>query len=138
MPEKKVKTDNIIIQVDRDSVCMGDDCLSHEENMFIPEDMRLSELMRRLVKYIPATTNRMWVIWSDVDICGYIITDSDANASFAVCGMDLFVGNMKIHKIMCKYYDPSLFSWTDAETRNRVEKYSECGTFLEKVKKDSE
>ncbi|MCM1542535.1 MAG: hypothetical protein NC121_14920 [Blautia sp.] len=128
MPEKKMKTektDNIMIQVDRDSVCMGDDCLSHEENMLIPENMRLSELMRRLAKYVPATANRMWVIWSDVGICGYITTDSDANASFALCGMDLFVVNMKIHKIMCKYYDPSLFAWTDAQTGNRVGKYSD-------------
>lgn len=127
-----------MIEVDRDSVCMGDDCLSHRTTMFIPENMRLSELMRRLAQYVPLMRNSIWAVRSDVDVCGYITTDPDGNNSFELCGTDMSVARMEIHKIMCKYYYPSRFSWTDAQTGNRIEKYAECRTFLEKVKKDNE
>ncbi len=106
--------------------------------MVLPENMRLSELMQRLADYVPPMKNVIWAIRSNVGICGYIITDSDANASFELYGMDMPVEEMQIREVMCKYYYPSIFSWIDGQTGNRIEKYSECRTFLEKVKKDNE
>ncbi len=135
--KRDIKSTNMI-QVNRDSVCMADDCNSHEENMILPENTRLSELLQRLARYVPSMENVIWAVRSDAGMCGYIITDSDASASFELCGMDIPVKEMNINKIMCRYYYPSIFSWTDGQTGNRIEKYPECSTFLEKVKKDNE
>lgn len=135
---KKETKNNSSIQVNRDSVCMGDDCNSHEVNMALPENMLLSGLLQRLAGYVPSMKNVIWAVQSDAGMCGYIITDSDAAASFELCGTDMPVKEMHISRIMCRYYYPSIFSWTDGQTGNRVEKYPECRTFFEKVKKDNE
>ncbi|MCM1090644.1 MAG: hypothetical protein NC092_02965 [Butyrivibrio sp.] len=86
------------IQVDRDSICMGDDCLSHEVIMTLSEDTHLSELMQMLADYVPTMKNVIWAIRSDIAVCGYIITDSDANASFELCGADIPIKEMEIHE----------------------------------------
>lgn len=39
---------------------------------------------------------------------------------------------------MCRYYYSSIFSWTDGKTGKHIEKYPECKTFIEKVKKENE
>ena len=135
---RRSKSGDICIRVNPDSVCMGDDCDSHEEKLYLSADMRLSELMRRLAGYVPPMKNVIWAVRSEAGICGYIITDSDANASFELCGTDRTVEEMRIREIMCKYYHSFSFSWIDGKTGNEVEKYSECRTLLEKVKKDNE
>ena len=38
------------IQVDRDSICMGDDVFSHQMDFDIPEDMTVEELCSFLAK----------------------------------------------------------------------------------------
>lgn len=134
---KKVPASTISIQVNRDSVCMGDDCNSHEVDMVLPENMLLSELLQRLASYVPSMKNVIWAVRSDAGMCGYIITDSHAIASFELCSVDMPVKEINISRIMCRYYYPSIFSWIDGQTGNRVEKYPECRTFLEKVKKDN-
>lgn len=126
------------MQVDRDSVCMGDDCYSHEIIMNFPENARMSQLMQKLIDYVPSMSNVVWAVQSDVGMCGYIMTDSDTNASFELCGTDCLISEMKIRKIFCKHYYPSFFSYIEEGTGRKIEKYSECSTFLEKVKKDNE
>ena len=44
------------IQVDRDSICMGDDVFSHQMDLDIPEDMTVEELCSFLQKdrYLPS------------------------------------------------------------------------------------
>lgn len=126
------------VQVNRDSVCMGDDCVSHKIIMNFPENARLSQLMQELIDYVPSMSDVIWAVRSDVGMCGYIITDRNANASFELCGTDCLISEMKIRKIFCKYYYPSIFSYIEGGTGRKIEKYSECSTFLEKVKKDNE
>lgn len=126
------------IQVDRDSVCMGDDCDSHEVIMNFPENAKLSQLMQKLIDYVPSMSNVVWAVRSDVGMCGYIMTDRNRNASFELCGTNHLISEMKIRKIFCKYYYPSIFSYIEGETGRQIEKYSECSTFLERVKKDNE
>lgn len=62
---KKESTNTISIQVNRDSVCMGDDCNSHEANIVLPENMLLSELLQRLAGYVPSMKNVIWAVQSD-------------------------------------------------------------------------
>lgn len=128
---------NIKICADRDSICMGDDCFSHETDMILPEDILLSQLIQQLADYVPSMTNVIWAIRSDIGVCGYIITDSAADVSFELCFADLPIKEMNIDKVMCKLYHPSYFYRSDKQTGERIEKYPECGTFLEKVKKDN-
>lgn len=128
---------NMSIQVNRDSVCMGDDCDSHETRMVLPKSMKLSQLLQQLADYVPSMKNVIWAIRADARICGYIITDSDAYASFELCGPDRLVEEMNISSIMCKYYYPSIFFWMDGKTGTQIEKYPECKTFFEKVQKDN-
>lgn len=129
---------DIEIEVDRDSVCMADDCESHKVMMNFPEHTRLSHLMKELIGYLPSMRDVVWAIRSDIGMCGYIITDKKMNISFELCGSDRLISEMKIRKILCKYYYPSCFSYLDGDTGKRIRKYSECPTLLEKVKKDNE
>lgn len=126
------------VQVNRDSVCLGDDCNSHEVIMIFHENTKLAQLMQELADYVPSMRNVVWAVRSDVGMCGYIVTDGNANASFELCETNRLISEMKIKKIFCKYYYPSVFSCIEGETGRKIEKYSECSTFLEKVKKDNE
>ena len=134
--DSKVQNDTGM-HIDRDSVCMGDDCVSHEIIMNFPENARLSQLMQELIDYVPSMSDVVWAVQSDAGMCGYIITDRNTNASFELCGTDRLISEMQIRKVFCKYYYPSLFSYIEGGTGREIEKYSECSTFLEKVKKDN-
>lgn len=137
--EKNIEIQNSIsIEVDRDSVCMGDDCFSHRTNLTLPESTNLLQLLKRLADYVPTMKNVIWAVRSDVGMCGYIITDADSNAAFELCGANMLVTEMNISEVMCKYYYPSVFSYTNGKDGKQIEKHPECRTFLEKVKKDNE
>ncbi|MFQ6875971.1 MAG: hypothetical protein ACLT22_01875 [Coprobacillus cateniformis] len=43
-----MKTKKIVIN--RDSVCMGDDCMSHEKSLSINEDMTMIDLFEYLIE----------------------------------------------------------------------------------------
>lgn len=126
------------IQVNRDSVCMGDDCFSHEKSLTIDKKMTLMNLFEYLIEYIPTMHNVIWAICSDKGICGYIITDDHGHSNIELVGDNFFLINIKISKIMCKYYHSSSFTWTDGQTGECINKYGESLTLLEKVKKENE
>lgn len=127
-----------VIRADRDSVCMGDDCMPHCKELTINSKISIRELLAILADYVPSMKNVIWAVQSNSGLCGYIITDEQANASFEVYGEDTSIRNRGIKEVMCKYYYPSKFSWIDGKSGERVDKYPECETFLEKVKRDNE
>lgn len=125
------------IQVDRDSVCMGDDCEDHREKMKITEDMKVLDLLKKLSIYVPSMSDVIWAIQSNRGICGYIMTDYLYVSSFELAQKNNLIQDMNISEIYCRYYYPSIFDYIDGKTGNKIEKYVECKTFLEKVKKDN-
>lgn len=131
-----MKTKKIVIN--HDSVCMGDDCMSHEKNLSINEDMTMIDLFEYLIEYVPSMNNVIWAVRSDKGVCGYIITDENGKAVIELIDENQFIMNTELHDIMCVYYYPSCFSWIDGETGEHVHKYSESLSFLEKVRKDNE
>ena len=54
----------MIIKLDRESVCMGDDVVSHDIKKDLPENMLVSELLLYLATYVPIVQNSVWVIVS--------------------------------------------------------------------------
>lgn len=127
-----------IIQIDRDSVCMGDDCMPHCKEITINRETSIRELLAILADYVPTMENVIWAVQSNKGLCGYIITDQEAKAAFEVYGEDTNVGRREIKNVMCKYYYPSKFFYIDGNSGERVEKYPECATFLEKVRRENE
>lgn len=68
----------MLIEIDRNSVCMGDDCMSHRIKREFPDDSRLSEFFDYLVKYVIDMSSSVWVVRSLNSIdntLGYIIRD---------------------------------------------------------------
>ena len=126
------------MKVNRDSVCMGDDCDDHLKKMNIDENLMLSEFLLMLADYVPHMKNVIWAIRSNIGLCGYIITDNEAMASVKLSETDRALKDTNICEIMCKYYYPSIFSWIDGKSGKRIDKYAECTSFFEKVKKDNE
>ena len=100
-----MKTKKIVIN--RDSVCMGDDCMSHEKNLSINEDMTMIDLFEYLIEYVPSMNNVIWAVRSDKGVCGYIITDENGKAVIELIDENQFIMNTELHDIMCVYYYPS-------------------------------
>lgn len=129
---------NITILFDRDSICMGDDVNSHQKEMVIDSNILLSDLLKLLIKSVPSMNNIVWSVTSNKGLIGYIITDDNGNPSVEVNGEDKTVGSCNIEKVFCFHFYESNFSWTDGATGEKVVKYPECHSLLEKVKKSLE
>lgn len=127
-----------IIKIDRDSICMGDDCFSHEKFLTVNEEMTLISLFEYLIEYVPTMYHVIWAIRSNQGVCGYIMTNDTGQANIELVGENQKLLDTSINEIMCKYYYPSSFSWINGETGERIHKYSESLSFLEKVKRDNE
>lgn len=125
---------SVSILLDRDSVCMGDDCNSHQKEITIDGNIFLSDFLKMVSKYVPSMKNVVWAVVSSLDVIGYIITDEQRIASVEVCGDDQSIVNCNISKVFCRYFHSGSFSWRDGKTGEIVKKYPECKTLLEKVK----
>lgn len=125
------------ISLNRDSVCMGDDCENRQIKMTIDENTKISNFLLLLSDYVPHMKNIIWAINSNNGILGYIITDDSSRASFDMCEKNSTIKESDIQKVMCIYYYPSKFTYIDGNSGKQINKYSECATFLEKVKIDT-
>lgn len=126
---------DITILLDRNSVCAGDSCDSHEKEITLDSNTSLSALLVMLAEYVPSMEDVVWEVKSNTGLIGYIITDEQRHASVEVCGDDGTVGSRGIQSIMCIYCCNGHFTWIDRASGEKIEKYPECKTLLEKVKK---
>lgn len=136
-------SNKITISLDRESVCMGDDCTPHQISRVFSETMLISSFLQELSGYVPAMANVVWAVVSVNSInnvIGYIVTDNEGKPTIDISGSnlhlkDIFQNQVSIN-IFCSYYNQGRFSWIDGKTKQHIEKYSECKTLLEKVKMD--
>lgn len=133
----------ITISLDRESVCMGDDCIPHQISRVFSQTMLIRDFLQELSGYVPAMANVVWAVVSVNSInnvIGYIVTDNEGKPTIDISGSnlrlkDIFQNQVSIN-IFCRYYHQGHFSWIDGKTKQHIEKYSECKTLLEKVKMD--
>lgn len=124
----------MLIEFDRESVCMGDDCDSHVVTKQIDDSLLISELLEELVRYVPSMTNAVWAVYS-VGSCfdgvtGYITSAGQKTGIRLNVEdrpiKDLF-GGKEAH-IFCRYYYEGRFAWKN--------EYPKGMSLLEKVMKD--
>jgi hypothetical protein len=138
--ETLINSNKILVNLDRDSVCMGDDCQSHEVRRSFDEKMSVVDFLHELSGYVPSMSNVVWAILGSSTtntVLGYIITNKDCiptiKSEFEKLSLkQLFEAKIGID-VYCRYYHQSSFSWIDGATNCHIEKHSEYNTLLEKV-----
>lgn len=136
-------SNDMIIDLDRESVCMGDDCTSHKVSRNFKQTMPISDFLQELSDYVPRMNNVVWAVISLSSInkvIGYIVTDEKGKPTVEVKGSNVYVKDIFHNEVgidvFCRYYYQGRFLWIDGETKQRIEEYSECKTLLDKVKLD--
>lgn len=133
-----LKEETTEILFDRDSVCMGDDCMSHIKTVQVEQKSFISDLLHQLADYVPSMKNVVWMVKEQNEIIGFIEMDEDANAKVYVNGKDTPIGTrFEKKELFCRYYYSSIFTWIDGKTGEHINKYTDCSTLLEKVMKDN-
>ena len=122
------------IHVERESVCMGDDCNApNARDLEYETNELLSEFMDSVARYVPTMENVVWsVVASQGQAIAYLIFDEDASYKYELAIPDMKVSELAEKRIYCRYYyKGKLF---DYSTEPPTEMYPECKTLLEKVK----
>ena len=121
------------ISVDRESVCMGDDCNAPNEKVLdLSEEDKLTDVFRKVAEYLPQMSDVIWAVDSGRKVLGYIIMDKDRTIHYEICQPDGIFSDMKINALHCSYFFPNRFICNvDGEIK---EKYPEQKTFLDKVR----
>ena len=119
------------INVDRQSVCMGDDVTAPNEKMIdISETDMLSDVVEKVAMYLPKMSNAVWAVDSGKEIIAYIIMD-DRNVSVPY---ELYIKNQVFCQMGIKALHCSYFPSYDEEVPP-LEKAKRCmeGRFIEKL-----
>lgn len=100
----------IILQ--RESVCMGDDCNAPNEKIIqFDDNTTASEFLGYCAEnYVPKMHNSVWVI-SDIDfrkksVIGYAVTDSEGSISIFSSNEGKSISDVISGEIFCQYYYP--------------------------------
>lgn len=117
-PEKLAEKEEILqIALDRESVCMGDDAMSHKGTRDFPLAIKVSDFIEKLIEYVPNMKNSVWLIWGEQETIGYLIFDSTGKAEVEVEGTDNSLrerlSTAEIPSVTCIYYYPSKSSWIE-------------------------
>lgn len=113
------------IRATRDSVCMGDDCTApHEAFLEYLPNQGVISLLNTVAEYVPKMSNIVWTVSCGETVIGFLISDENRSYTAEADCTDEFAQN--ISEIHCRHY-------YDYEFGN---KYPDCGSLLEKVKKN--
>lgn len=133
----------MIIKLDRESVCMGDDIVSHSIKKDLPENMLVSELLLYLTNYVPIVQNSVWAIVSlnsENEVIGFIDTNSQQKYQIEINVPDtpiknLFTKDINNMSIVCRYFCESRFFELNDEFGAHIIKFRKSLTLVEKVEK---
>lgn len=119
-----------LIHAERESVCMGDDCMvPNAKELSYEQGELISEFMSTVASYVPNMRNVVWAIYNEREVLGYLIFDENGIWTYELEIDDTFVSSLLNKNIFCRYFHSGKFT-------NIIdkEKYSECKTLLDKVK----
>ena len=95
----------ILVQVERDSISMGDDITApHHNEFFFKKEDKLSDLFKKLLSYLIKIENLNWEIICENKILGNIIVDSEKNVSFTLNIKDESITNYNNKMVYCKKF----------------------------------
>ncbi len=122
------------IRVDRDSVCMADDCTAPNEKWLnVEDDDMISDMFQKVALYLPKLRDAIWAVDSGEQVLGYIFIDGDIT-HYEFCQKDCIFSNLKIEALHCSHFYLYSFYYRNGKNGELIEKYPECKTLLEKVK----
>lgn len=94
----------VVIEVARDSVCMGDDCMApHLEEFPLKHDTMLSDFMVTLKSYVPAMKNVTWEILCGEDCVGRLISEENAKYNSELNIPDIKISELSEKEFFCRY-----------------------------------
>lgn len=93
------------IKITRDSVCMGDDVSAPNADLinFNEKDM-LSDIFKKVEKYLPQMADVVWAVDSGRTVLGYIIMDKNKRSVYEICQPDKMFFEMEIRSLHCSYF----------------------------------
>ena len=105
--KKKKETDrpvsDILIHVERDSVCMVDDVMApNAMDAGFEQDTMISELVNGLVGYVPAMINYEWEILCDHKLIGKLVSGEDRTYKAELMIQDTTISELPDTKIFCR------------------------------------
>ena len=126
---------NKYVRVDRQSVCMGDDCTAPNEKLIsVGERDRLLDIFQMITVYLPQMCDVIWAIDSGKKVIGYIIVGMDKQVRYELCIKDQVFCELDIEVLHCSYFHQRSFEYCNGNDCEVVEKYPECRTLIDKVK----
>ncbi len=123
------------VRVDRESVCLGDDCTAPNEKLFpIGKRDKLSDIFRMIAEYLPHMYDVVWAVDSGKKVIGYIVMDMMEQVRYEFCLEDQVFCELDIKALHCSYFHPGSCMYTKGENGVVIEKHPECRTLLDKAK----
>lgn len=121
------------IKVDRDSVCMGDDCTApNEKRLDVAENALLLDVFWQVAAYLPRMSNAVWAVDTGKKVIGYIIMDTEIH--YELCQENQLFSEMGTESLHCSYFHSGSFIYRNGANGKLVERYPESKSLLEKVK----
>lgn len=128
-PAKSTDRPARILRVERASVSMGDDCMAPNAVEFeCTEEERLSNFLTRVADSLPAMRNSVWPVYYKKNVVAFISFDENGESSIECTVEDIHVWSIAETTLFCAYYYEGMLR----------DKYPECVTLLEKVKRELE
>lgn len=128
------------VNVQRDSVCMGDDVNAPNTAALKADgEMPLSQFLKQVADAMPAVCDPEPVVWSvhsgsrDGAVLGLIETVWEAYSKVRLLVPDRKIRDIGIGMLYCRYYCKSTLMLPDEQGYLRVPMYPECPTLAEKV-----
>lgn len=89
---------------ERQSVCMGDDCMApHREALEFPLDARINDMMTALAAYVPKMKNVWWDVFCDKSVIGVLRSDESGVYRTELAVRDALLTGLPAREVFCKY-----------------------------------
>lgn len=125
-----------LVNIDRQSVCMGDDCTAPNEDVIgISKTDTLLTVFDKIVSYLPHMQNVIWAVDTGKKLLGYVISEADKHCFYDIC-----VGNQALHVmdldyLHCSYFHANSFMPQHDKPVDLKGDDPSCQTLLDKVKR---